>query len=596
MKFKTLSLAALTLMGAIITACSSSDDTIADTPQPVITPQQPENTSKTVTLTTTVGLGDGSATTRALTIDYNQQQCVKTFAAGDQMAVIYKNTSGDTKKAVADITSGDGTKSATFTVTLEDPKTDAPIRYIYPAVIAKDDIATDAAIDDDGTVDLTNLASQNGTLATLGSALDLCTYDATNWTSGELPSGTLLNQLAVLAVTVKDDKATADAADDEQVTTSVTRLTVSDGTNKYTATGRDADGHIYLAVLPTTSADITVDIYTGDYATTGHHYVKALAEKKSYAASNLYNVGWKVNQYAEPMTMEATTTGTIVVNDPRWGMKYSLNGDDKDYVSNVGGTINVEAGDKVEFYGNSATYFDRDDNRTTIAGGTANVKLYGNIMSLVDEAGFATATTLTAESTFNRLFNGNTVLTDASGLLLPATTLSEVCYHRMFWGCTSLTAAPAELPAPTLTQDCYCLMFLDCSSLETAPTLPATTLAVVCYNGMFSGCSSLETAPALPATTLAEGCYSSMFDGCTSLTTAPALPATELAEGCYYGMFSGCTNLSAVTCLATDISAKECTIEWLDGVAATGTFTTPSSTNWSTDADGIPDGWTRVDY
>jgi hypothetical protein len=61
-------------------------------------------------------------------------------------------------------------------------------------------------------------------------------------------------------------------------------------------------------------------------------------------------------------------------------------------------------------------------------------------------------------------------------------------------------------------------------------------------------------------------------------------------------MFSGCTNLSAVTCLATDISAKECTIEWLDGVAATGTFTTPSSTNWSTDADGIPDGWTRVDY
>ena len=31
MKFKTLSLAALALMGAIMTGCSSSDDTIADT-------------------------------------------------------------------------------------------------------------------------------------------------------------------------------------------------------------------------------------------------------------------------------------------------------------------------------------------------------------------------------------------------------------------------------------------------------------------------------------------------------------------------------------------------------------------------------------
>jgi len=62
-------------------------------------------------------------------------------------------------------------------------------------------------------------------------------------------------------------------------------------------------------------------------------------------------------------------------------------------------------------------------------------------------------------------------------------------------------------------------------------------------------------------------------------------------------MFDGCTKLSAVTCLATDISADECTTYWLDGVAATGTFTKAASmTDWPSGIHGIPDGWTRVPY
>ncbi|MBP3248716.1 MAG: hypothetical protein J6M36_12670 [Prevotella sp.] len=44
-------------------------------------------------------------------------------------------------------------------------------------------------------------------------------------------------------------------------------------------------------------------------------------------------------------------------------------------------------------------------------------------MSLVDEENFATAITLTANNTFNGLFQNNAKLTDASGLLLPATAL-----------------------------------------------------------------------------------------------------------------------------------------------------------------------------
>lgn len=121
-----LSMAALALMGAMMTGCSSDDN--------FDNPQQPENKSKVVTLTTTVGL-DGGATTRALT-----ETGVKTFAVDDQIAVIYTKNGGTVTKAVSeklistDIASG--SKSATFTVTLDDPDKTKQVTYIYPAAMA----------------------------------------------------------------------------------------------------------------------------------------------------------------------------------------------------------------------------------------------------------------------------------------------------------------------------------------------------------------------------------------------------------------------------------------------------------------------------
>ena len=101
----------------------------------------------------------------------------------------------------------------------------------------------------------------------------------------------------------------------------------------------------------------------------------------------------------------------------------------------------------------------------------------------------------------------------------------------------------------------------------------------------------------LPATTLERGCYSNMFIYCTSITTAPILPAATLAVECYQNMFKLCTSLTSVTCLATDISARYCTNGWFNSAAASGTFTKAASmTSWTTDANGIPSGWTVVDY
>jgi hypothetical protein len=92
-------------------------------------------------------------------------------------------------------------------------------------------------------------------------------------------------------------------------------------------------------------------------------------------------------------------------------------------------------------------------------------------------------------------------------------------------------------------------------------------------------------------------CYANMFKGCTSLTTAPELPATTLKNGCYVNMFQDCTSLSAITCLATDISVSNCTSNWVNGVAASGTFTKAENmTSWATGANGIPNNWIVQDY
>ena len=232
-----------------------------------------------------------------------------------------------------------------------------------------------------------------------------------------------------------------------------------------------------------------------------------------------------------PLTLQVLTPGTIVVNKPQPGMQYSLNGGAKTAVPD-GTAINggdLSVGDLVSFYGdgtNITTYYD-GTNVTTINGGTAEVKVYGNIMSLVDEENFATNKTLTADFTFVCLFQYYTTLKDASDLLLPAMTLTANCYNSMFNSCTSLTTAPAELPAMTMAYMCYAGMFIDCTSLTTAPKLPATTLATGCYYRMFKNCTSLTNAYVKAAYTTSSYECTDMFGGCTNAATLHTIAANK---------------------------------------------------------------------
>ena len=168
------------------------------------------------------------------------------------------------------------------------------------------------------------------------------------------------------------------------------------------------------------------------------------------------------------------------------------------------------------------------------------------------------------------------------------------CFFMLFGGNSILTSGP-ELPATGLTESCYSSMYASCINLASAPVFPAaTTLAQFCYQNMFFRCSNLVEAPALPFTTLAEYCYHSMFYY-SGLKEAPVLPATVLVTGCYINMFYGCTELASVKCLATDISAMNGTLEWLNSVSSTGVFIKDANTQWPSGTSGIPEGWTVQD-
>ena len=288
-------MAALALVGAMMTGCSSDEDSM------ISNPQQPENKGNVVTLTTTVSLDGGEAaaqgTNRALTADGK-----KTFAAGDKIAVIYKNTSNQTVTALSEaLPAGEYGKNATFTVTLTNPQANTAVRYIYPAAMLATTVNTGQAVNADENVNYLALATQNGTLATLGSTLDLAIFDGTLTDGAALPaSASMTNQLAILACTLKNSDGSSD------ITSNITDMTVSDGTNTYGITRSAAAGPIYVAIKPTSSAKIDITATDGT-----KNYTKSLTGK-TYAASNGYNVSWRMTEV--PSVPEGAINGKFTIN------------------------------------------------------------------------------------------------------------------------------------------------------------------------------------------------------------------------------------------------------------------------------------------
>ena len=436
---------------------------------------------------------------------------------------------------------------------------------------------------------------QDGTLQTIADFYDRAYAVVTIQSIGDATvttdDATFANRQAIVRFTLQDKSGNA-------VTPSSVTIeqTVGDAATSNTLSGSAFDaaystgGCFYYAFSQNTATGYNGDIEITATDADGDTY-SYTKEDVTFTAGKFYSITVKmeIDNKKTPLTMEAITGGTIMVNKPKEGMKYTINGGTKTAVTSE--AIPVQAGDKVQFYGDGTDITSYKG--TEIAGGTATVKVYGNIMSLVDEEDFAKANTVT-ENAFFALFYRNYKLTDASSLLLPAETLASSCYRQLFQYCTSLTAAPA-LDAVDLASECYRRMFYGCTSLTTAPELPVDGLATGCYREMFYGCTSLYPAPELPAEDVAKYCYYQMFYGCTSLTEAPLLPAETLTDYCYYEMFCGCTSLSYMNCLAVDHTATGCTQNWLKNVASSGVIVLSTyGQQWDNSDSGCPIGWRLI--
>ena len=256
---KLFAMAALAMAVVAATACSKDDE-------------QAESTG-TVVSTTTVSLADGN---KALT-----SQGVKTFNVGDEVAVVYENNSGTLVKATVTLAEADisnGGKTASLTVTMQNPKSDGIVKIIYPAAMA-----TDA-----GAVNYAALANQDGTLETIASSLDLAFYEGT-LDGTVLPANpALANPLAVCEFQIKNTTGSTD------LTPSVTMLYIADGTNSYYLSGLSGLSSIWVVMKPVeSSATLTFHAAAGNT-----RYEKEISGK-TLAAGNMYHVAVGTTQLRE---------------------------------------------------------------------------------------------------------------------------------------------------------------------------------------------------------------------------------------------------------------------------------------------------------
>ncbi len=396
-----------------------------------------------------------------------------TWAVNEEVALVY-SIGSTAYNTTARISSVDAQGNATLTGTLAaTPTEETPVTLIYPA---------SAADGTSGQVKDNLLYSQDGTLEYISEYLDVRTSSGVlmvNGTTATLKNSVSMEmQFSIWQLTLEDGNAQDINA---------TSLLLKNGSTLLASATNTASSQFYLAVPATTGANLSVIALTSTKAYSFSQSGVSLAARKYYRST----VTLAPDMTYTPMTLEAVTSGDFHISAAPAGMQYSKNGGAKQSINTAGEWISMEIGDVVQFYGNGTSISSYSG--TSIKKGyndTFRCIVYGNIMSLLDEDGFATCTSLSTAYTFNYLFDSNTTLTDASGLLLPATTLTEGCYVLMFMGCSNLVTAPS-LPATTLSDGCYAGMFVGCSSLTEA-WVKADYDDATCYE-MFSGCSTTGT-------------------------------------------------------------------------------------------------------
>ena len=251
-----LSMAALVVMGSLITSCNKMEE--AGSGHCV-------NPDGSITYTTTLHMGASTKTVIG-------EGGAHTFKAGDQIAVIYSNGT-NTVKATSDALTGEGdilndNRSARFTVTLTEPFAGSEITYVYPA----------SMVEDNGSISYDAFGTQDGTLTSLANNLDYCRASGSWDGTGNLPTRTLVNQITIGKFTLESGST--------NITSSITGMTVSDGTNNYSVTRSAAAGPIWVAMKVVENKSITITANTGTVYYTNANTISG----KTLSAGNIYPV------------------------------------------------------------------------------------------------------------------------------------------------------------------------------------------------------------------------------------------------------------------------------------------------------------------
>ena len=291
------------------------------------------------------------------------------FVAGQQVAVFYKNTSGQTAKVLSNaLTASDISnegKSATINVTIDDADKTQPVTYIYPATMANDD----------GTLNTGALSAQNGTLDE--DIINCCTATGA-WDGNALPSLELTSPFAIFKFTTKSKTGEYGSLQN----TDVTKLTVTTGGQNYVITPASATSTLYVA-LPAVSDQAVRFSATGS---DGKTYTCSKASV-TFAVGKYYQSMLKM---APPITVtwnndDITGSGNSFTKDGVTITAGSIDFDEQSFEEN--GTFTTTLGNftKIEvvatngFCDVSGTGWSGDSDKRTWTGNASSVSFIGDI-------------------------------------------------------------------------------------------------------------------------------------------------------------------------------------------------------------------------
>ena len=260
-------------------------------------------------------------------------------------------------------------------------------------------------------------------------------------------------------------------------------------------------------------------------------------------------------------------------------LSYSLDDGETWTTTTISGAVTfatISTGQKIIFKGTNGNFATAWDNYNYF---TANkqFKVYGNIMSLLNGDDFKENSEFNGHTNHCAGLFRSTYLVDASNLILPATTLYESSYNGMFRGCYNLAYGPKLLPALDVPHDGYSSMFEGCIKLVEGPKIDAITV---------SGDGAM----------MRMFCMSRNSKVTAAMTKSPILRIKNPSSyaNIYQQLFYGNGNITEVTILAegTNLSFDN----WLGYTNSGGVIKKLSTTTLVSGYNGIPNGWTAVDY